>query len=242
MFSRHGYLLAQFLSPKTNHRTDKFGGSPAKRAEIILRIIQRVRQATSRSFCIGIKLNSVDASSSDSMSDTIEQIGLIVEAGIDFLEISGGTYEDPKMAAQRDEASSTPVKEQKQSTVQREAFFLSFAQTIRANFPKVVLIVTGGFRTRLGMEVALESGACDLIGLARPAAILPRLPKEIILSEGVKDEDAKLSLKPVSMPKVYSYFNWLLPVNIMGGGYTSVYYAGQIQRMGDRLKPVDTRF
>jgi 2,4-dienoyl-CoA reductase-like NADH-dependent reductase (Old Yellow Enzyme family) len=174
------------------------------------------------------------------MSDTIEQIGLIVEARIDFLEISGGTYEDPKMAAQRDEAT-TPVKEQKQSTVQREAFFLSFAQTIRANFPKIVLIVSGGFRTRLGMEAALESGACDLIGLARPAAILPRLPKEIILNEGVEDEDAKLSLKPVSMPKVYSYLNWLMPVKIMGGGYTSVYYAGQIQRMSDGLKPLDTR-
>lgn len=237
----HGYLLAQFLSPKTNLRTDDFGGTPAKRAEIVLRIIRRVRQATSKDFCIGIKLNSVDASSNNSMADTIQQIGLIVEAGIDFLEISGGSYEDPKMAAQPDANPSTPTKEVKQSTVQREAFFLSFAQTIRANFPKVVLIVSGGFRTRLGMEAALESGGCDLIGLARPAAVLPRLPKEIILNENIKDEDASVRLKPVFLPKVYSYLNWLMPVKIMGGGYTSVYYAGQIQRMGDGLKPVDAR-
>jgi 2,4-dienoyl-CoA reductase-like NADH-dependent reductase (Old Yellow Enzyme family) len=237
----HGYLLAQFLSPKTNLRTDEFGGSSAKRAEIVLQIIRRVRQATSKDFCIGIKLNSVDASSSDSLADTIQQIGLIVEAGIDFLEISGGTYEDPKMAAQPDANTSDPTKELKQSTVQREAFFLSFAQTIRAKFPKVVLIVSGGFRTRLGMEAALEAGGCDLIGLARPAAVLPRLPKEIILNENIKDEDASVKLKPVVLPKVYSYLNWLMPVKIMGGGYTSVYYAGQIQRMGDGLKPVDAR-
>jgi 2,4-dienoyl-CoA reductase-like NADH-dependent reductase (Old Yellow Enzyme family) len=118
------------------------------------------------------------------MSDTIEQIGLLVQAGIDFLEISGGTYEDPKMAAQWDESSATnyPAQEVKQSTLQREAFFLSFAQTVRANFPKVVLIVSGGFRTRTGMESALQSGGCDLIGIARPAAVLPRCKQQISLS------------------------------------------------------------
>jgi 2,4-dienoyl-CoA reductase-like NADH-dependent reductase (Old Yellow Enzyme family) len=237
----HGYLLAQFLSPKTNLRTDDFGGSPAKRAEIVLRIIHQVRQATSKGFCIGIKLNSVDASSSDSMADTMEQIGLIVEAGIDFLEISGGTYEDPKMAQQKEPEIVTSTKEIKQTTLQRESFFLSFAQTIRANFPKVVLIVSGGFRTRLGMEAALQSGGCDLIGIARPATVLPKLPKEIILNEDIKDEDARVSLKPVRLPKLYGYLNWLLPVKSMGAGYTSVYYAGQIQRMGDGLKPLDTR-
>jgi 2,4-dienoyl-CoA reductase-like NADH-dependent reductase (Old Yellow Enzyme family) len=237
----HGYLLAQFLSPKTNQRTDGFGGSPAKRAEIVLRIIRRIRQATSKEFCIGIKLNSVDASSSDSLADTIEQVSLIVEAGIDFLEISGGTYEDPKMAQQNETSSITPPTKEKQSTLQRESFFLSFAQMIRVHFPEVVLIVSGGFRTRIGMEAALQSGGCDMIGLARPAAVLPRLPREIILDESIKDADATVSLKPVILPKFYSYLHWLLPVKIMGGGYGSMYYAGQIQRMGDGLKPVDAR-
>ncbi len=139
-------------------------------------------------------------------------------------------------------STEKPTRKTKQSTLQRESFFLSFAQTVRANFPNVVLIVSGGFRTRLGMISALESGGCDLIGLARPAAVLPRLPKEIILNENVKDEDAVVALKPVILPRHYSYLNWLLPVKIMGGGYASVYYAKQIQRMGDGLKPVDTRF
>jgi hypothetical protein len=67
------------------------------------------------------------------------------------------------------------------------------------------------------------------------------VPKEIILNENVKDEDASVKLKPVSMPKFYSYLSWLLPVKIMGGGFASVYYAGQIQRMGNGLKPIDTR-
>lgn len=56
----HGYLLAQFLSPTTNRRTDKYGGSLENRARIILEIAQEVRKRTSPSFVLGIKMNSVE--------------------------------------------------------------------------------------------------------------------------------------------------------------------------------------
>ncbi|TVY85843.1 NADH-dependent flavin oxidoreductase, partial [Lachnellula willkommii] len=167
----HGYLLAQFLSPLTNHRTDSFGGTPAKRAEIILRTIRAIRAATSPSFCIGIKLNSVDAATSESLSDVMAQIRLVAGCGIDFIEISGGSYENPlMMSADRGSDSAAPLANAvKQSTALRESFFLEFAQTVRKEFPRLVLMVTGGFRTRVGMEQALESGGCDLIGIGRPA-------------------------------------------------------------------------
>ena len=51
------------------------------------------------------------------------------------------------------------------STVAREAFFLDFAKAIREKFRSVPLMVTGGFRTRQGMEAALREDACDIIGL-----------------------------------------------------------------------------
>jgi 2,4-dienoyl-CoA reductase-like NADH-dependent reductase (Old Yellow Enzyme family) len=92
----HGYLLAQFLSTQTNQRSDEFGGSAYDRAEIIVRIVRGIRVATSPSFCIGMKLNSVDASQSGgSNEDFVEQLKRFGDAGIDFLEISGGTYETP---------------------------------------------------------------------------------------------------------------------------------------------------
>jgi 2,4-dienoyl-CoA reductase-like NADH-dependent reductase (Old Yellow Enzyme family) len=56
----HGYLLAQFLSPSTNKRTDKYGGSLENRARLITEIGQEVRKRTSSSFVLGIKLNSVE--------------------------------------------------------------------------------------------------------------------------------------------------------------------------------------
>jgi 2,4-dienoyl-CoA reductase-like NADH-dependent reductase (Old Yellow Enzyme family) len=228
------------MSPQTNLRNDEFGGSAAKRVEVVLRIIRRIRQATSKEFCIGIKLNSVDASSSESPADTIEQIKLIAECGIDFVEISGGTYESPRMMGP-DWNASKPIAEKtttaKKSTVQRESFFLEFAKEVREKFPSVVLMVTGGFRTRRGMEDALQSGACDLIGIARPAAVLPKLPKEIILNTKIPDAEATVALARVKNPLWMDYF----PLKQVGAGYQTEFYAGQIQRMGEGLRPIYTK-
>ncbi|TVY28243.1 NADH-dependent flavin oxidoreductase nadA [Lachnellula hyalina] len=119
-----------------NFRTDEFGGSPAERAEIVLRIIRRIRAETSPSFTIGIKLNSVDASAS-SLDEVMTQISLVKDVGINYMEISGGSYEDPDMMKEPDQAP--PVKK---STLQREAFFLTFAQTVRSHFPALILMAS----------------------------------------------------------------------------------------------------
>lgn len=90
----HGYLLTQFLSAETNRRTDEYGGTPEKRAKIVLDIIHAVRAANPEGFCVGIKLNSVDHQSREALEACITQLKLIIEAGVDFVEISGGSYED----------------------------------------------------------------------------------------------------------------------------------------------------
>lgn len=96
----HGYLLAQFLSSKTNKRTDAYGGTPAKRARIVVEILQAVRKVVPKEFCVGIKLNSVDHQSQKELDECIEQLEVIVAAGIDFLEVSGGTYENPEVSSE----------------------------------------------------------------------------------------------------------------------------------------------
>lgn len=93
----HGYLLAQFMSAKTNLRTDEYGGSPKNRSRIVVEIIQAIRKVVPKTFCVGIKFNSVDHQSQTELAKCIEQLEDIVDAGVDFLEISGGTYEDPKV-------------------------------------------------------------------------------------------------------------------------------------------------
>jgi 2,4-dienoyl-CoA reductase-like NADH-dependent reductase (Old Yellow Enzyme family) len=187
-------------------------------------------------------MNSVDATSSASVSDTIEQIKLIAECGIDFIEISGGTYENPQMMAdgppETNPPPKTPSSAATQKTSQRESFFLEFAKIVRETFPDLVLMVTGGFRTRVGMEKALKSGGCDLIGIGRPAAVVPRLPKEIILNiKEVPDEQANVALAPIQLPLLVQK----LRLKQVGAGIQTTYYGGQIGRMARGLAPVDTR-
>lgn len=91
----HGYLLAQFLSEKSNTRQDAYGGSPENRAKIVVDIINAVRAAVPKGFSVGIKLNSVDHQSKKELDDCLKQLRLITDAGVDFLEVSGGTYENP---------------------------------------------------------------------------------------------------------------------------------------------------
>jgi 2,4-dienoyl-CoA reductase-like NADH-dependent reductase (Old Yellow Enzyme family) len=104
------------------------------------------------------------------------------------------------------------------STLSREAFFLDFAKEIRGRFRHVPLMVTGGFRTREVMENALREDACDIIGIARPAALNPSLPKNLIFNNEVKNEDAKAFTRKAPdllLPK-------LLGLKIMAGGAETV--------------------
>lgn len=179
----HGYLLSQFMSPTSNRRKDAYGGSPLARVRIVVDIIRAIRAVVPSSFCIGIKLNSADLQSSAAMSESFEQLQAIADAGVDFMEISGGTLADPTF-------NTGPLTEKSASSKAREAFFVDFAAAIKARLPLIPLIVTGGFRTRQGMEYAVRQNKCDLVGLARPAVINPILPLEIILNPDVTDTGA----------------------------------------------------
>ncbi|MFH7807350.1 NADH:flavin oxidoreductase/NADH oxidase family protein [Acinetobacter sp. BSP-153] len=175
----HGYLISQFLSPLTNKRQDQWGGSAENRMRFLLEIYKVVRAATSDQFIISVKLNSADFQRGGiSEEDVIATFKAIDAAGIDLIEISGGSYEAPAMAG---------VKQEKRqaSTIAREAYFLEFAEKIREHV-QCKLMVTGGFRTVAGMNAALESGACDFIGMARPFAVEPDVTNRLIAGQDVR--------------------------------------------------------
>ncbi|KAL7929225.1 FMN-linked oxidoreductase [Trichoderma chlorosporum] len=213
----HGYLISQFLNPVSNTRQDEYGGSAKKRAKFAVDIIKAVRDVVPKGFCVGIKLNSADFKDKEQLAACIEQLKEITDAGVDFLEISGGSYEDPSMMQESRSAS----------TLAREAFFLDFAKEIRDRFRHVPLMVTGGFRTREGMEAALREDACDIVGIGRPAALNPSLPKNLIFNKEVKSEDARAFTRKAPallLPK-------LLGISIMAGGAETSWYMKQMRSM-----------
>ncbi len=169
----HGYLLSQFLSSKTNQRTDEYGGSLENRARIIREVITSVRKAVGKQFSIAVKLNSSDFQKGGfSLEDCVKVATWITEDGIDLLEISGGTYEQLSLFG----VEPTEVRE---STRKREAYFIEYAKTIKQH-TSVPLMITGGFRQRNVMETALANGEVDVIGLARPLCTQPNCSKDLI--------------------------------------------------------------
>ena len=109
---------------------------------------------------------------------------MVIGIGIDLIEISGGTYEAPAMAGVK-------ADKRKPSSIAREAYFLDFADNIRKQVA-CDLMVTGGFRTVQGMNAALDSGACDFIGLARPLAVEVDLTDRLIAGQ-----DVRYAVKPI---------------------------------------------
>jgi len=212
----HGYLISQFLSPHHNLRTDEWGGSPENRRRFVMAVYAEIRSQVGPEFPVGIKLNSADFQRGGfTEEESIATIVALAEAGIDMIEISGGTYEAPAM-------SGAFQKPQKASTAAREAYFLEFAEKVRANV-QVPLMVTGGFRTAEGMRDALRSGALDVVGLARLLAIDPDAPKALL-----QGRDSAQKVRPIT--------TGIKPVDRMGI-MEVLWYTRQLKRIAEGGDP-----
>lgn len=166
----HGYLVSQFLSPYHNRRKDQWGGSLENRSRFVLEVFREMKKIVGKDFPVGIKMNSADFMKSGfTTEDSVEVAKVLGEEGIDLIEISGGTYESPSMMGSRT----------KSSTKKREAYFLDYAEQLKKQID-VPIVVTGGFRSGLAMQNALERGQTDMIGLARPLAIEPDFPDKLL--------------------------------------------------------------
>ncbi len=224
----HGYLLSQFLSPNTNKRHDQWGGSLENRARIIRTIIQGVRLSVGAEFPISVKLNSADFQKGGfTLEECIQVATWLGQDSIDLLEISGGTYEQMSLLG----VEATEVRD---STRRREAYFIEYAEQIKAK-ASVPVMITGGFRSRAVMQRALQNGEVDVIGLARPlctqADCANQLMQETV--EQLDDYEHKLVLGK-------GFWGNNSPLNLIKAinGYGQVgFYYWQIIRLSQGLSP-----
>jgi 2,4-dienoyl-CoA reductase-like NADH-dependent reductase (Old Yellow Enzyme family) len=214
LHAAHGYLISQFLSPLSNRRTDRWGGPLENRARFLLEVIVAIRRAVGPQFPIGIKLNASDFQKGGfTNAECVELVTLLNGVGLDLLELSGGSLEQPKIvgATLKDEGEDGP----RASTLAREAYFVAFAGAVRkvAGMP---VMVTGGFRSVAGMVEALEGGDLDVVGLARPLIADPEAPRRLLAGEIDK------FLSPEATLNVFHILPW---------------NSKQIERLGDGLDP-----
>ncbi|QOE10336.1 NADH:flavin oxidoreductase/NADH oxidase family protein [Pseudomonas asiatica] len=162
----HGYLLSQFLSPLSNQRQDRWGGSLENRARLLLEVVKAVREVVSPGFAVAVKLNSADFQRGGFEPADARQVVLwLNELPVDLVELSGGSYEAPAMQGDARDGR----------TLAREAYFLEFAREIAA-IAKMPMMVTGGIRRLPVVEQVLASGVA-MAGIATALAVEPALPR-----------------------------------------------------------------
>jgi len=161
----HGYLLGQFLSPAFNQRTDEYGGRVENRARIVLDVLQRIRQEVGPDFPIFIKINSEDFLNNGlTRDDFIQVCAMLDRAGIDAIEVSGGTL-----------LSGKHIPFRKEITFERDqAYFRQAAKKLKARI-KTPVILVGGIRSYLLAERLVDEGFADYISMSRPFIREPRL-------------------------------------------------------------------
>jgi 2,4-dienoyl-CoA reductase-like NADH-dependent reductase (Old Yellow Enzyme family) len=149
----HGWLVSAFLSPVTNRRKDKWGGTAQKRANFVIKITEGLRKVTGPDYPILIKLGIKDYHSEGKSADEgINSAKLFIDAGLDAIEVSEGVEEIPFNHIRAGEMSPYYVDECKKA---------------KKVISKPVILV-GGMRYLSEMETVVDDGTADAISMCRP--------------------------------------------------------------------------
>lgn len=233
----HGFLLSEFLSPVLNQRTDRWGGSLDNRARLLLAIVDAVRSTVGPHYPVSVKLNSDDFQKGGfSIDECLTVVKWLGDRRIDLLEVSGGSYEQPRMVGHRSiapECAHPAGVAASARSARREAYFIDYAKRLR-QAANVSLMVTGGFRTLGFMQETLRNKELDMIGLARPLVIDPDLPRKLLTgqAESAAAIEKTLVINMAHLGPASAFMIWRL-INIQG---QQSWFYHQIKRLGKGLE------
>ena len=186
----HGYLISQFLSPHDNRRTDKYGGSLENRMRFLKEIYLGMREELGKDFTIGIKINSTDFKEDGlTEEDSLKTIFELANLGLDFVEISGGTYERPAMMGATSKSTN-------------QVFFAEYSKKLKQKI-EIPVVVTGGIRSINAMNTLLNDNTTDFIGIARPLTIDPNIPNKIKQGTYTIVETTRVSTGVKKLDKIF---------------------------------------
>ncbi|MCB1631101.1 MAG: FAD-dependent oxidoreductase [Pseudomonadales bacterium] len=163
----HGYLISNFLSPSTNRRSDRYGGSLENRARLMVEVVQAVRARVGRDYPVWLRLDGVEFLKPEGITspDAVAAARLAERAGVDAINVSA--YADPDQGIGFTEAHATHIPGQ----------FVPYAAAIRAavNIP----VITAG---RIEPEVAdrlIRTHRIDFVCMGRKLLADPELPRKL---------------------------------------------------------------
>ncbi len=160
-----GYLLAQFLSPRTNRRTDAYGGELANRQRFPLEVVAAVKAAVG-DFPVGYRFLADEwLPDGLQLNESTAFAAALAAAGIAYVSVMGGTYE----------SFSLPEIIQRSK---QPAYMLDLAAAVK-KVVDVPVISAGRFATGETAEKAIADGKTDLVGLARVLWADPQWPQKV---------------------------------------------------------------
>ncbi|GAB5453442.1 MAG: NADH:flavin oxidoreductase [Halioglobus sp.] len=181
----HGYGLSQFISPKTNRRSDEYGGSLANRMRLPLRVLDAVRNAVGDDFPILGKIGLTDGVKGGlQIEEAIEVAAMLDSAGIDALICSGGTSSFNPMVYFRGDTLDKGLLEVETNPIMKlglrmvgpkmfkhypyeELYFLEDAKRVRDRVQNAQMVYIGGC-TELSSIATVMAEGFDFVQLGRP--------------------------------------------------------------------------
>lgn len=161
----HGYLLSQFLSPAFNRRLDDYGGSIRNRSRIHLEILQAIRTVVGGDYPVLLKLNCQDFTENGvTLEDSIIAAGLLADAGLHAIELSGGLLTSRKLSPSRPRIDSE----------EKEAYYREELHAFKKQI-HIPLILVGGIRSFGVAERLVTEGPADFVAMSRPFICEPGL-------------------------------------------------------------------
>jgi len=145
-------IFGKMLSPLTNLRKDKYGGSLENRTRFITLVADRIKQRCGRDFMIEASISGEDAPGGYTLQDAVEYAKLFA-GHIDILQIRGPFIDPSNLYAYIPESDPTPT--------------LRYAATIKKSGAKIAVLPIGGFSNPDWGEEAIASGKADFIGMSR---------------------------------------------------------------------------
>ena len=163
----HGYLLHAFVSPFSNQREDRWGGSVERRAELLVTVIRAVRAAVGPDFPLWARMGTFEAhrDPGQRLDDALITMGLAVDAGLDALHVTA--YGEPMVATGITDGH----------TPHAPGALLADAATVRRELG--VPVIAMGRLTPEAAEQALADGVADVIAMGRPLIADPDLPNKL---------------------------------------------------------------
>jgi len=158
--SAHAYLLNQFYSPLSNHRSDGYGGTLDNRLRIHREVLEAVRGVVGEDYPISVRLGGCDYMEGGStVEDSVYAAGVLEKAGADMISVSGG------MCRYTRDGHTEP------------GYFRDMSSAIKRKV-SIPVMLTGGVKTMNDAEGLLDAGAADIIGVGRELMKNPRWPEE----------------------------------------------------------------